>query len=221
MKDLFPIDWKQFAFLLSLSCLVLSGFAKNAEKKTPVISEAKSILFLGDSLTAGYGVADGDSFVDLFKEKIKSNEKLKHLKVINGAVSGSTTASCSQRLKWQLKSKLNVVFIALGANDGLRGLPVKESKKNLEDCIKMAKKSKVEVLMAGMLLPKNYGEKYRKEFSQMYSELVKKYKVKFYPFLLKDVGGVSNLNQADGIHPNEKGHKIIFKNIYPFLEGSL
>lgn len=212
---------KHFVILVLLSFLVISVSAQNKETKTPILEEEKSFLFLGDSLTAGYGVADGDSFVDLVKEKIKSSEKLKHYKIINGAVSGSTTASCSQRLKWQLKSKLDVVFVALGANDGLRGVPVKESKKNLESCIQMAQKAKVRVLMAGMLLPKNYGEKYRSEFSDMYKDLVKKYKIKFYPFLLKDVGGHSDLNQADGIHPNEKGHKIIFRNIYPFLEESL
>ena len=199
---------------LSQSLLGLSPANTTKTKEKP-----KTILFLGDSLTAGYGVGDSSSYVALLEESYKKQKN--SWRFVNGAVSGSTTASCSGRLKWQLKSKLDAIFIALGANDGLRGVPVKTSKENLEKCIALAQKNKVKVFLAGMLLPRNYGEKYRKEFSGMYLDLQKKFKFEFMPFLLEGVGGELSLNQADGIHPNEKGHKVIYENVKKFLGNKL
>lgn len=182
-------------------------------------SEEKIFLFVGDSLTAGYGVHEKESYVALLAQDWQ--QKQKKIRVINTAVSGSTTASCKPRLQWQAKAGFAYLFIALGANDGLRGIAVEASERNLTDCIEFAQKLGAKVFLAGMLLPKNYGEKYRTEFSQMYVRLAKKYKLARLPFLLEGVGGVSELNQADGIHPNAKGHVKMYQQVKKFLEGQL
>lgn len=174
------------------------------------------VLFLGDSLTAGYGVSKTDSFVGLLDAEWK--KKNPKNKMINAGVSGSTSASCTKRLKWQLRTKLDAVVVALGANDGLRGIPVDTTFKNLDQCIQLAKDKKLKVVLAGMLMPKNYGETYRKDFKNIFQKLNKKHKLRFIPFLLEGVGGVASLNLADGIHPNEKGHRVIFKKLNTELE---
>jgi acyl-CoA thioesterase-1 len=177
------------------------------------------VLFLGDSLTAGYGVEKNDAFPKLVGDKFeKAGNKIK---VINAGISGSTTSGALKRLRWYLKAKPDVVFLALGANDGLRGLKLQKSKENLDEVIKLAKKKKIEVVLAGMMLPPNYGAKYRKEFEQMYKDLAKEHKLHFIPFLLKGVGGEAKLNQADGIHPNEQGHKVIADTVYSKLKEVL
>jgi acyl-CoA thioesterase-1 len=193
-------------FVMVFFLLPLCSFAKVPKK----------ILFLGDSITAGYGVAKADSFVGLIDKRWK--EKYKDTQIVNAGVSGSTTASCVKRLKWQLKAGVDAVFIALGANDGLRGVPVESSKKNLDQCLQLAKDNKIKVIFAGMLLPKNYGEKYRKSFEAMFKELSQKHKPIFFPFLLEGVGGVPKYNLPDGIHPNEEGHKIIYNKLLKVLE---
>ena len=179
-----------------------------------------TILFLGDSLTEGLGVNKEQAYPSLVEKKFNTTLD-KKIKVINGGVSGSTTSDAQARLKWYLRSKPDYVFIALGANDGLRGLNLNQSQKNLENIIETAKKANAKVLLAGMLIPPNYGPNYSKQFKNMFLKLKKKYQLKFMPFLLLDVAGVKSLNQGDGIHPNEKGHKIIAKNVYEFLKVTL
>lgn len=183
-------------------------------------SNTKTILFLGDSLTEGLGVSKNQAYPNLVQELAKK-ELNKNIKVINGGVSGSTTSDAFDRLKWYLKRKPDIVFIALGANDGLRGLNLTQSQKNLEEIITHAQKSKAKVLLAGMLIPPNYGPDYSKKFEKMYLEIKEKYNLKFMPFLLKDVAGVQELNQADGIHPNPKGHKIMANEVFKFLKEEL
>jgi len=141
--------------------------------------------------------------------------------VINAGVSGDTTAGGLRRLPWLLKSEPDVVFVALGANDGLRGIDLRETKKNLKEIIRILKKEDVKVLLSGMELPTNYGESYRKKFRKVYSTLAKKEKIPFYPFLLKDVAMIPKLNLSDGIHPNAKGQERIAKNVYTFLKPLL
>lgn len=179
----------------------------------------KRLLFLGDSITAGYGVTKADSFVGLIEARYKKTKN--KIKVINGGVSGSTSASCVKRIKWQLKAGVDMVVIALGANDGLRGVPTETSFKNLDACISLAKENKAKIILAGMLMPKNYGKKYRQDFENIFKRLNKKHKPIFFPFLLEGVGGVVDLNQSDGIHPNEKGHKVIFNKLIKVLEKEL
>lgn len=183
-------------------------------------SSTKTILFLGDSLTEGLGVSKNEAYPSLVKNLVKK-ELNKDIKVINGGVSGSTTNDALSRLKWYLKRKPDIVFVALGANDGLRGLNLTQSQKNLEEIITHAKKADAKVLLAGMLIPPNYGPAYSKEFEEMFIKIKEKYKLRFMPFLLKDVAGVQNLNQADGIHPNAKGHKIMAKEVFSFLKEEL
>jgi len=180
----------------------------------------QSILFLGDSLTEGLGVSKSDSYPNLVEKLIKNKLK-KEIKIINAGVSGSTTGDALSRIDWYLKRKPDIVFIALGANDGLRGLDLKTSEKNLEKIVQKSLNSGAKVLLAGMMIPPNYGPEYTKEFKNMYLKIKDKYKLAFLPFLLKDVAGEQKLNQADGIHPNEKGHKIIANEVFKFLKKEL
>lgn len=179
-----------------------------------------TILFLGDSLTEGLGVTKEDAFPKLVETMIQSELK-KDITVINAGVSGSTTSDGLDRLKWYLKKKPSIVFLALGANDGLRGLDLKQSQKNLEEIIKYAQESNAKVLLAGMLIPPNYGPEYSENFRKMYELLKDKYKLKSMDFLLEGVAGDKKLNQRDGIHPNEQGHKIIAKNVFEFIKEEL
>lgn len=194
-------------------------FLPFASAQTKVSADPKKLLVLGDSLTEGYGIAQAAAYPALLEKKIKASGK--NWVVINAGISGSTTASGPGRLKWQLKSKPDLMILALGANDGLRGLDVKATEKNLSDTIEIAKKEKIQVILAGMLLPPNYGEDYRKKFENIYLNLAKKYQLKKIPFLLEGVAGKPELNLADGIHPNEKGHQIISEVIYKNIKDLL
>ena len=179
-----------------------------------------TILFLGDSLTEGLGVTKDEAFPKLVKILIQKELK-KDISIINAGVSGSTTSDGLDRLKWYLKKKPSIVFLALGTNDGLRGLDLKQSQKNLEEIIKYAQESGAKVLLAGMLIPPNYGPEYSENFRKMYEEIKDIYKLKSMPFLLDQVAGNKNLNQSDGIHPNEQGHKTIAKNVFEFIKEDL
>lgn len=179
----------------------------------------KTILFLGDSLTEGYQLAKEEAYPSLI-EKVLS-KKHPNIKVINGGVSGATSASGLKRLDWYLKARPEIMVLALGANDGLRGLKTNDTEKNLSLTIEKAQSRDIKVILAGMKMPPNYGEKYRKEFESVFARVAHKYKVKSIPFLLEGVGGVPELNLPDGIHPNKKGHEVMAKNILKVLEKEL
>jgi acyl-CoA thioesterase I len=172
-------------------------------------AQAKKIFMLGDSLTEGYGVSQLEAFPAIVEKSL--NGQNAKVTIVNGGIGGSTSASGLGRLRWALKSKPDILFLCLGANDGLRGIKVSETRKNLEQILELAKKEKIPVVFAGMQLPFNYGETYRKEFAKMYVELNKKYKTTFIPFLLDGVAGNPKFNQTDGIHPNSEGHRMIAK----------
>lgn len=176
---------------------------------------AKKLIFLGDSLTEGYGVAQEAAFPQLIEQKFK-NDKSEWSISASGS-SGSTSASTLSRLKWINKDKPDIVFILMGSNDGLRGLKIEETEKNLNEALVWAKKEKITVILGQLHVPPNYGKDYSKKFSQIFPRLAKKHNIKLAPFLLNQVAGRTELNQADGIHPNEKGHRIIAENIYKFL----
>jgi acyl-CoA thioesterase I len=178
-----------------------------------------TILFIGDSLTEGYGVAKENGYVGLIEKELKG--KGHDVKMLNGSVSGSTTSSGLKRLRWFLKAKPDILVLELGANDGLRGVKIDVSRNNLDEMIKVALENKIKVLLAGMMLPPNYGPEYTKDFKNMYLELSKKYNIKMIPFILEGVAGKKELNQADGIHPNEKGHKILKVTVLKHLEPLL
>jgi len=175
---------------------------------------------LGDSLTEGLGVSKEDAFPTVVETLIQT-ELNKRIVVINGGVSGSTTSDGLARLKWYMKKKPYIVFLALGTNDGLRGLDLQESQKNLEEIIRHAQESNAKVILADMLIPPNYGPEYTEEFKRMYQNLKIKYKLKSMPFLLDGVAGIKEFNQKDGIHPNEKGHKLIAENVFEFIKEDI
>lgn len=180
----------------------------------------KKLIVLGDSLTEGYGVAKDAAFPAVLEKKLHESGK-KEWTVVNAGVSGSTTASGISRLKWLFKSKPDVILLALGANDGLRGLKVVDSKQHLSEVIKYAQEQKVKVILGGLYMPPNYGKEYTEDFKKMYESLAKQYKVTFIPFILDKVAGNPKYNLADGIHPNEEGHKVIAENVFQVLKGAL
>lgn len=178
------------------------------------------IVFLGDSLTEGYGVDKENAYPSIIQKELDEKDPGKY-KVINGGVSGSTTASGISRLRWFLKAKPSILVLALGANDGLRGIKVSESKKNLEKVIQLAQESDLKIILCEMHLPTNYGKEYRVSFNKMFKEVQKKYKTGFIPFLLDGVGGKKEMNIEDGIHPNIKGHKKVAQNVLKYLREYL
>jgi acyl-CoA thioesterase-1 len=182
-------------------------------------THAKTILFLGDSLTEGYQLAREEAFPALVEEELK--KKFPDIKVINGGVSGATTASGVKRLGWYLKSKPDIIVLALGSNDGLRGLKLEQSEKNLSEVIEKAKASDIKILLVGMKMPTNYGEAYRKSFEKLFVSLAKRYNIALLPFLLEGVGGKPKLNLPDGIHPNTAGHKIMAQTVLKALRPLL
>lgn len=206
---------KFITFLLTLNILFFgSTFAQTKEK-----SKETAVLFIGDSLTAGYGVNKEDSFPQVIQSRLKSEGY--NIKVLNGSISGSTSASALSRIRWYSKASPKVLILALGANDGLRGVKVEATKNNLQKAIDFAKEKGMKVLLAGMMLPPNYGKEYTSSFKKMYSQLSKSNSLPKIPFLLEGVAGEKDLNIEDGIHPNEKGHKRMAENVYPHLKALL
>ena len=177
------------------------------------------IVALGDSLTEGFGVRKEEAYPFLVEKQLLS--KGHAVKVVNAGISGSTSASAHSRIKWHIRSKPDIIIIALGGNDGLRGLSVAHMKKNLSKAIELAQAEKIQVLLSGMQIPLNYGKEYTETFRDVFYELAESYKLSIIPFLLKDVGGVPSLNQPDGIHPNPEGHKIIAVTVLKSLEPLL
>lgn len=203
--------------------MILSGFLAVLTLLC-VASQASSqarILFIGDSLTAGYGVLPEDSFPSLIQKKIQGEKGLEGVTIVNAGISGSTSASGMSRLKWHLKKKPSHILLALGANDGLRGIQPDATYVNLSKVIELAQKNNIEVILAGMQMPPNYGKEYRQEFSDVFPKLAKTYHLTLIPFLLEGVAGETRYNQADGIHPNEPGHKKIFELVYPVIVKKL
>lgn len=182
---------------------------------------ARTLVIVGDSLTEGYGVAREKAFPALLEKKLVAKTPKAKWKVINAGVSGATSASCVERTKWHLKSKPEIILIALGANDALRGLKTEKTQASLDECIILAQKEKAKVILAGMLSPPNYGSGYTDRFRRIFPALAKKYKITLIPFLLDGVAGEKSLNQADGIHPNEKGHEVIAETVFKAIESDL
>lgn len=184
-----------------------------------VFAAPKTLLILGDSLTEGYGVSQTDAFPALLDQKFKDLKINWQVKAAGS--SGSTTASGLERIKWLSKSNPDLVLVLLGSNDGLRGLKPEATEKNLNETISWAKENKIQICIGQLYMPPNYGKEYTKKFEKIFSRVAKKNKIPIIDFLLKDVNGHSDLNLADGIHPNEKGHKIVADNIYKSLKKYL
>ena len=181
----------------------------------------QTVLFFGDSLTAGYGLSSEEAFPALIEKEL--NKKISRVKVINGGLSGETSAGGVSRIDWLLRQPIQIFVLELGANDGLRGLPLNQTRKNLQAIIDKVKIKNpgVKIVLAGMMVPPNMGNQYTSEFRGIYPDLAKKNKATLIPFLLEGVGGIEKLNQSDGIHPNVEGHKIVARNIAPVIEKLL
>src|SRR3954454_16199274 len=176
-----------------------------------------TIVVLGDSLTAGLGLLSTQAYPALLQEKL--NAAGYNWDVVNAGISGDTSAAGLQRLDWALgQANVRILILELGANDGLRGLPVDEMKKNLAAIIERAQEKKIAVLLAGMEAPPNFGPEYTVSFRQAYRDLAKEYKVTLLPFLLDKVAGNASLNQSDGIHPNVEGARIVADSVWAALK---
>jgi len=223
------IYYQHFIVLL----FVLAGFscASNEENTEEVqvvreegaipADEPKTILFFGNSLTAGYGIDPDDAFPGLIQQKIDSLDL--NYRVINGGLSGETTASGLNRLDWFLEEEPNIFILELGGNDGLRGIPVTETRSNLIKMVELVRSryGDTEIVLAGMQIPPNMGRQYAEDFRRMYEDIANQYELVLIPFLLEGVGGEASLNLPDGIHPTEEGHKIVAETVWEYLEPIL
>ena len=182
---------------------------------TPALSKTKTILVMGDSLTAGYGLAETDSFPAQLE---RSLSKLgRDLRIINSGVSGDTSAGGRARLDWALAENPDAVILELGANDGLRGLDPRKTEANLGAMIREIGKRKIPILLTGMRAPPNLGPEYEAEFNGLYRRLARRHKILLYPFFLEGVAAIPSLNQADAIHPNAEGVAEIVNRIRPII----
>lgn len=177
------------------------------------------IVFLGDSLTAGHGLAREHSVPSLIQARLDAAGY--RYEVINAGVSGDTSAGGLSRLDWSLDGDVDVLVVELGANDGLRGLPVSGMKNNLTEIITRAKQRNITVILTGMEAPPNYGAVYTTEFRQVFRDLAREHDVAFVPFFLEGVAGIQSLNNSDGLHPNPAGARIIEQTIWRTLEPVL
>lgn len=193
--------------------------ARASGDPAPHLPLAKSVLFLGDSLTEGYGVKKEQAYPEIAARVLA--ERGHPIKVINGSISGSVSADADRRLSWFLKAKPDIVLIALGSNDGLKGTSPEVIKKNLAKAIDLAQANHVKVLLTGQKVFTNFGSEYTKAFENVFKELAREKKVAFMPFLLESVALKDEFNQADGKHPNAAGHERVGKDVARELEKLL
>jgi acyl-CoA thioesterase I len=220
-----------FACVLLLASACSPAEPPTVSERTPDASSASNapnapklprIVILGDSLTAGLGLDRDEAFPALLQQRL--NALGYRYEVVNAGVSGDTTAGGLRRLEWSIEGNTRILVVALGGNDGLRGLPASDTRKNLNEIIARAQRRGIAVVLAGMEAPPNYGSAYTTEFRQVFRDLAKSHDVVFIPFLLEAVAGVPALNQPDGIHPNVEGaravERLVWAAIEPIVEGS-
>lgn len=221
---------KSYGILLLILCAACSnpnstpaGTAKDSTQKEtpPPSSSIKNIIFFGNSLTAGYGLDLSEAYPALIQAKIDSLNL--PYKVINAGLSGETTAGGSSRIDWILKQPVHVFVLELGGNDGLRGIPLEETAKNLQQILDKVKEKypDVKLMLTGMQVPPNMGKPYSENFAKIFGDLASSNKIAFLPFLLEGVGGEPGLNQSDGIHPTAEGQKIVAENVWAVLKELL
>ena len=199
-----------------LPCLALFGLCC-----IPVLCSAKTIMILGDSISAAYGMQPQQGWVHLLQKRLDQQYPKQH-KVVNASVSGETTSGAVARLPKLLQThKPHVVVIELGGNDGLRGQPPLLIQKNLATLIQNSQKAKATVIVLGMKIPPNYGSAYSKAFEKNYSIVSQQHKVKLMPFFLHGVAGNKSLMQSDLVHPHAKAQNILLNNAYPYIKGAL
>lgn len=198
-----------------------SSPAESAQEKVQEENK-KTVLFFGNSLTAGYGLSPEEAFPSLIQDRIDSLGY--NYQVVNAGLSGETTSSGKNRLDWVLeRQKVDVFVLELGANDGLRGIDTEETRKNLVAMIEKARATypDITIILAGMEVPPNMGPEYTAEFRQVFREVVEEKNVELIPFLLDQVAGNPELNQPDGIHPTAEGHEIVADNVWKILKPQL
>jgi acyl-CoA thioesterase-1 len=214
------------SFLMLVSCgeTIKKEIDSNAsdevqlQNEVVVESDKRTILFFGDSLTAGMGLDPENAFPALIQSTLDSLGM--DFTVVNSGLSGETTASGKNRLNWVLNQNAEIFILELGANDGLRGIPLSETRKNLQFIIDAVrnKNPETKIILAGMQIPPNMGTEYTKEFRTIFPDLAEKNELSLIPFLLEGVAGEPELNQADGIHPTIEGHKIVAENAWAVLK---
>jgi len=202
--------------------MILAALATlNSLEAQAVPSDTTTVLFFGDSITAGYGVGEGHAFPALIEHKIDSLGW--NVEVINAGLSGETSAGGLRRIDWLMRRAVDVLVLELGANDGLRGIDPASTRNNLQqimDKVK-AKNPAVKIILAGMQVPPNLGQDYTQLFRDIYPELARENNAKLIPFVLEGVAGKPELNQADGIHPTVEGHRIVAQNVWEVLKPVL
>jgi acyl-CoA thioesterase-1 len=197
-----------------------SGSAAAPAMARPVAPAARPrIVVLGDSLTAGLGLAPTESYPARLQQKV--DRAGLNFEIVNAGVSGDTSAGGVRRLDWSLDGDVRILILELGANDGLRGLPVADMVANLSTIIERARARGIRVLLCGMEAPPNFGASYTREFHAAFPELARKYQLPFVPFLLNGVAGTTDLNQTDGIHPNVEGARRVADTVWGTLEPML
>ena len=196
-----------------------SGAAAQRQTEPERLRASRRIVFLGDSLTAGLGLPREQSTPSLIQDRLTAEGY--DYEVINAGVSGDTSAGGLSRLDWSLDGDVEILVIELGANDGLRGLPVAQMKRNLDQIIMRAQARDITVILTGMEAPPNYGPLYTAEFRKVFRDLADEHDVVFVPFYLDGVAGIASLNNADGIHPNAEGARLIAGTIWRALEPVL
>lgn len=191
--------------------------ASEVENSSEKKADTGSILFFGDSLTAAMGLDPAEGYPAEIQKMIDSLGL--NYEVVNAGLSGETTAAGKNRIDWVLNQEVDVFVLALGANDGLRGIPVEETRKNLQAIIETVreKNPEVEIILAGMQIPPNMGPEYTTDFKQLFPGLAEENDIHLIPFLLEGVAGVPELNQQDGIHPTAEGYDIVAKNVWEVL----
>jgi acyl-CoA thioesterase-1 len=202
--------------LVNAICLILSIFLAGINGIGAADAKPVKILAIGTSLTQGYNLPPGTDFTAVLQAQLKA--KGHDVTVVNAGVSGDTSAGGLARLDWALAEDIDGVIVELGSNDALRGLGVEQTRTNLDQLLSKLKARKAKVLFTGMKSPRNLGPDYVAAFDAIYPELAKKYGVLFYPFFLEGVAANLKLNQADGIHPNEEGTKVIVRGMLPYVE---
>ena len=198
-----------------------NGSPANKPLVTPqVMANRPKIIAFGDSLTAGFGLAEKESYPYLLQEKLKADGY--EYEVVNAGVSGDTSLGGLEKADWVLQQdNAKILILELGANDLLGGMPVAKMKENLGQIIRKAKARNLKILLCGMLAPPTMGAQYQQQFTMAFPDLATEYKLDFLPFLLDNVATKKELNQADGIHPNAEGEKIMTDNVYKALKPML
>jgi acyl-CoA thioesterase-1 len=205
----------------NLKTLVWACLAMLSLGLSPVIASAKTIMIVGDSISAGYGLQAGQGWVALLQKRLDQQYPKQH-KVVNASVSGETTSGAVARLPKLLQThKPHIVVIELGGNDGLRGQPPLLIQKNLATLVQQSQKAKAKVIVFGMKIPPNYGTAYSKAFEKNYKIVSQQHKVKLLPFFLEGVAGKRDLMQTDLVHPNASAQSILLNNAYPYIKGAL